>query len=907
MKPFAAISIISLIIVGLLIMPSLQRERTGGSKVDETLSIGVLASSKPSTKPLTEHMTAPINGQTSANSLPELFDELEVQLASADGGFQLKLYGGDYPFRTVSTTDYVVHGVARYKSEESENGQGGDRLDAVVVKPDTQEVKVFPLYELKTQHHSNSSLFEFIDERTIIFVKPAFEQDVFVYDLASLNIETGAVSVISPHIWEISKHDNIHAEDFWLSAHVEKASGNYPEKLLLSTFKGQVLLIDLASGQVKSSSEAAYPAYGDPGSKPPRELVFPSPDLQSLVYQHVDENQIMISNQFELRHTAGNQLIASFEMDEQLILRSPGIEWDNTSEMFILEYAKDFIGETFDNGHYVFAEGIRFFDKKGNVLRDLVIPENSGQRLNAFGWQEDGRLWVEYFKPEGSEETVWRKGDISYKLYDVQSGKLTSFNKTSDMDKLTDPVVVKRDISYGAAPFLMVDYKNKLVWEPPLGAHAKYGDDYLYIQLMAEEAAHIQRWDAKSRSWSWMTSETENYNNDPYYFTTTHLFKDQWLISPHFKSKSIDYIFMSSEVKRNADGLPVLPAAFADERTGDEWWSNDSYRSSRSVKHSRGTVRAIGKSRYGSIQLQAQPGERMMRNGAQHNYYGSYQVEMTDRAGQKTLLEPLSDFGLRQEETVSNMISYAFDGYDVLLLQPDSYRFSKGFDGNVKRVLAYAITKEGTAFPLMFQYAADAGTERAQTITINDQAAIQMADGHLIIQSMLGDGRYELALKPNLVNQTLTVADITDRKAEYKELQHIADRYAKFLEQALGLEDIALPDGRMDEEQLRDLFTDKAWNNAGFQYLKRDFAKSKKEGMPSRAFAWQPIDAKWAGPDEIKVTYTLNLWYAIGLAAHLEARMKLVDGVWKFWDFGILETEKSEDMPAYDGLKIVPK
>jgi hypothetical protein len=54
----------------------------------------------------------------------------------------------------------------------------------------------------------------------------------------------------------------------------------------------------------------------------------------------------------------------------------------------------------------------------------------------------------------------------------------------------------------------------------------------------------------------------------------------------------------------------------------------------------------------------------------------------------------------------------------------------------------------------------------------------------------------------------------------------------------------------------------------------------------------------------IRFTFALNLWYAIGLAAHLEVGLKLEDGIWKFHDLGTLETEKLDGLPGYDGLVI---
>ncbi|MFC5529021.1 hypothetical protein [Cohnella yongneupensis] len=132
----------------------------------------------------------------------------------------------------------------------------------------------------------------------------------------------------------------------------------------------------------------------------------------------------------------------------------------------------------------------------------------------------------------------------------------------------------------------------------------------------------------------------------------------------------------------------------------------------------------------------------------------------------------------------------------------------------------------------------------------------------------------------------------------------ITNRYTGLLEQALGLTEGSHSDIHVDDKELKALFSDQALGNPGFKRLQGDFAKSAADGNPSRAFAWAPIHAEFVSPDTIRFTFTLNLWYAIGLAAHLEVELKQEDGVWKFHDFGTLETEKMEGVQGYNGLLI---
>jgi len=890
MKQLTIISMVSLFIVGILILPGLQRDRPVGSNDQENVDKSELV------LPELEQGPEPVDEQSSNNESPESVNELDIQLVSTEQGFELKPSEEGYVsiIETASTSKYVVHGTIR--SEEGSDGQTSRQIfEVIVMQPNSNDVTIFTLCEILEPYRMNS-FFTVIDESNIMFVRPAIESDVISYDLMRLNIETGDISVISSNIWEVKIEEYGVINDFWTGSHFEPGAAEASGKLMLTTFKGLVLLIDIASGEVLSSKEDMYPAYGDLGSTPPRELVYPSLDLQRLVYQTPKENQIYLPNKFRLHDAASHELIKEINMDEKLQLMFPGIVWNNESDMFLLEYARKetegVVGGMFDNAHYIFAEGIRFFNRDGNAIRDLVVPASSGQRMNAFSWAGDGKLWVEYYSPNGSYGD-WLKGDISYKLYDIRSNKLETYSKTSSTSKLDDPVIIKRQnrLNHFSPPFLLVDQNKKLVWEPPIGAQAVFSEGELYMQLYSEDAAHIQHWDSKSNSWVWIVSESGNIYDNHRFFQVPVVYQNQWLVYPRDKVSRVDYIRMSKDIVRTAAGLPVLPGPFAEDRLDDQWGGK---RETEQDGRDQAAIRVKGKSRYGSIQLQAETGELALTSLGEHYYYGTYQVVMIDQSGQKKIVTSLSDLALLQEEPLSSMTSYEFDGYDVLLLQPNSYRFSKGFDGNVKKIAAFAITKQGEAFPLTFQYADAAGMIRTPSITINDQAAIHRANDQLIVQSVIGEKRYELALKPDAEDQTLTVVDMVDKTAEYEQLQQIVVRYANLLEQALGLEDIALPNGKMDEEKLRGLFTDRAWNNAGFQYLKKDFVKNKEAGTPSRAFAWSPIDAKWAGPDEIKLTFTLNLWYAIGLAAHLEATMKLVDGVWMFHDFGMLETEKSK-------------
>jgi hypothetical protein len=218
--------------------------------------------------------------------------------------------------------------------------------------------------------------------------------------------------------------------------------------------------------------------------------------------------------------------------------------------------------------------------------------------------------------------------------------------------------------------------------------------------------------------------------------------------------------------------------------------------------------------------------------------------------------------------------------------------------------MAFAATEQGEFYPLTFQYAAGEGLQSLSVFPINASQPVESDGAQLRLHAWVGHEEYELALKPSLEQRALIVADEADRGGETAFLAEITRQYAGRLEQALGLEEGSYSEEKLDDKLLRALFSDQAWSNPGFQHLRRDFAESKRKGSSSRAFAWMPIEARFVSPDQIRFTFTLNLWYAIGLAAHLEVGLKLENGVWTIRDLGTLETEKLEGLPGYNGLLI---
>jgi len=387
-----------------------------------------------------------------------------------------------------------------------------------------------------------------------------------------------------------------------------------------------------------------------------------------------------------------------------------------------------------------------------------------------------------------------------------------------------------------------------------------------------------------------------------------HLVVDHWFMIKDGNEDSYYYMNTQVEPERNTEGLPLLSGEIARKDSADLW------------KEHRGTlvrlpgneIRAVGKSRYGKLQVRSQEGELEEYKGARRNY-GRYDVEFINAAGQKTSLPALEETEFLLEQSVGEMKVWSLDGYDLIMLLTHQSQFNLSYASEISNVYAFAVTEKGEATPLTFRYAGSGGIKLAESIgVINQESTIGISGQTAIMQSYVGDKRIELSWRTDIATNTLTLTAMEDRTKEYESIRTVVERYANRLEQALGLTDIALPEGKMDGVKLRSLFTEKAWHNPGFQRLKTDFAKLEKEGNPSRAFALQPVNARFDEYGNIRVTFAFNLFYAVGWVAHLDAMLRLDDFEWTFHDFGTLRTEYSEGynldehigMKGYNGLVI---
>lgn len=359
---------------------------------------------------------------------------------------------------------------------------------------------------------------------------------------------------------------------------------------------------------------------------------------------------------------------------------------------------------------------------------------------------------------------------------------------------------------------------------------------------------------------------------------------------------------LDTNVSAVGHDLPELPNRLLESIIYDSAnWPKDA---SRAVVNDSSQLRAAGTSRYGKLEILSQPGEVSMRDGGPTKYKGTYTVRYMDAAGKQHKLPYQLEQVLRQLPEPAQMRVIQLDNVDVLLFQPRYYRFGQGIS-SIYTTYAYAIASNEEAFPLQFVYKEKgSGLKVMDSFLFDMNGPIEPAEEALSTQTSFVGGRYEITWTLDSGKHQLLATAVKDRRAEYTELADITGRATKHIEQALGLNEVDYPEGKLSEDKLGELFTNKAWGNPGFRFLRKEFVTLEEQtGNPTRAFAWLPIDAAYTSPDTIRFTFTINLWYAIGLEGHLEVELKRQDDEWMIADFGTLETEKFDDPNApYSGL-----
>ncbi|MCR2803524.1 hypothetical protein [Paenibacillus soyae] len=897
-KQLTAMIGLSIAIILLLTLPALNREKVmetpAEDQATETLDAGTSAEEARQTD-------IPAASPKPTETAPAL---IAAAVQNPDGSFRLTLEdAGDTVTMVLEEDvfgDFAVHLVARDYSSDSEAGP--IYFDLVLVRPEQGEVRSFPLYsfikddnDYYTDLYAGHHQLKIIDERTALFVQRAVRDHSLHHMVSYLDLESGSVYA-TPSFWTVAMGSEEHEEDFLMGSEYAFDDKGRVTKAMLSSYLGKMWHIDLQSRKVTSKGGQPYPAIGDPGSSPPRTMLYPTPDLERFIYRFPQSNYFMLAD------TMSGVAQGVFGAEEGMTAADPGPVWNPEGTSFFLEYAAKGNEKAtyFDTGYAVAAEAIAFYDRDGKLIR--VLKSSSEERMSVYNWLDEHRLLLEFYKPALNRQPNWSKEGITYKEYDIRSGKLSAYRYERNASRLAEPRMLplqKEGATFYSKAAVLLDEKNKRIWEPGLYGRAYTGaDGRLFIDAWSGDLSIIYQWNEQRKRLEIVASRDH-----------LRAVAGDWLVLEEQESHSILYRHADAAAPLNEDGLAMLPSELAQPAESGDWWNGPS---STVETIDEKPIRAEGKSRYGTLRVRSVGGEKHVPSGGNLRLYGSYAVEYVNPSGKMTELPKLEHLELEQADQIADIRVLPFEGYDVLMYQPEQFEFSLGYDGGVKRTFAYMITEQGEAFPLTFRYATASGAQDADAIGFFDQIPIQAEHGRMVAHGYAGERFYELSWTPDMDRKQLTLTAAKDRTEESEGLKGIVGPYSLWLAQALGLSEFGMPDGPMNEERLRGLFTEQAWRNPGFQRLLKDFEEQAKAGNPSRAFPWEPINARFDEHGNIRVTFTFNLFYAVGWAAHLEAVLKYNGYEWIFHDFGALTTEYAESveeadedpMKPYNGLHI---
>ncbi|MBH5319944.1 hypothetical protein I6N90_19270 [Paenibacillus sp. GSMTC-2017] len=895
-KSLIYLMMVSIFIIIVLVIQTIEKENFNG-QVDTPIA-SMESVTEVEVTPAPEVAVAkPVVG-----SIEELkgYPKLEVKTSVVDGGFKLAIDDGSLSARSVaeeSSYGTIIHLVERDLQALDGTEAIKRRYDVVVVRPDRMEIKVYPAYIVDEINQLVNHKLKLINDKQVVFTQNRIENGLLIYDLVVMNVENGEVNGVVQSFWKVAMDSEEYQEDFLVSAHYAQRDNSQVNKILLTSFLGKTWLFQLDTLAVTHSGSSLYPAYGDKGSKPPRELLFPSPDLERFVYQSVEENQIITKNQFTLVDTLSRKTLNTIHIDDSMTLTDPGIVWNEEGTSFFQEYADASRAQStyFDNSSVVFAEYISFYNRDGELIRTLKSSSRTGERMSVFGWLDENSLLIETYRSIHNEVGGWIKGTIVYKEYNLRSGKLTTYKSIKDATLLVKPVLVPihNGFAYDSKSFVVIDRNSKKVWSPDVKGRSFITDGQLYTTVWGGNSELVFRWNDELKQLQLVSDEQE---------IRLQMISGDWLIRKESRGNNFVYKTTTTDMVRNAEGLPVLPTgAFGWISSSREWWKD----TDDSVKtNETSSSRLVGKSRYGKLFLRSAKEEKSSKMDTAYQYYGDYEVEFTNAKGVKRTLQTLEKLELKLESPLESMRVIPYKGFDLLLFQPVDFPFSEVYDRNYNKLYAYAITWEGEAFPLNFQYASTDGMTRLETIPVAELGTHALREGNLIVESSLNEKLLEIEWRLDIEERTFTLTNLRDVSAEAESLYYVTDHYLSLLERALGL-DMGDPKvEHMNKEQLRAMFTELAWNSPGFQRMKSAFEESEAAGNPSQAFAQFPVRTSYDKFGNIRVTFAFNLMNGIGMIAYLDAILKIEDNKWMFHDFGTLETEKSDYDISLNGVLI---
>ncbi|WP_274364290.1 hypothetical protein [Paenibacillus thermotolerans] len=386
---------------------------------------------------------------------------------------------GFYVMQTLASpategVSYAVHIVRTH----TEGEQGIHyRKDAVIVNPETEEVRAFPLYDVTVGDmygiDSVGGAYGFLKDGQLLFVSAVTDESReggYYYRVEKLNIVTGEKEVVFSEIPDAKTDD--HFAPGWMNE--EK------NMLVLNSYReGRLWAFDLTTSEIvrpKQSFSHSWPFY----------LTVPSPDGERFWYSDYTKSEYRLHDQTGL-------LVASVPFSKGYA-KYPAFLWSPDSRYAALQDTRDQSGDHIvEHGPEIddFApQRIRFYDREGKPVRTIQTAQGSGRYIELAGWleAENGVVLLHEYELERKPESDPVIINSSYSLLHLASGGKKELRIEPDAARLQEPVPARIGQTFDAA-------RRGLYWVDP---------KQLLITLAAENGMWLSE-PGQSR-YAWVTN-----------------------------------------------------------------------------------------------------------------------------------------------------------------------------------------------------------------------------------------------------------------------------------------------------------------------------------------------------------------------------------------------------------------
>lgn len=415
-----------------------------------------------------------------------VFKDLTVTLVPSKNGFKIEPENKDGNFGVMQTLQIpnspkIAHIIRKIDMNESHEGRF--RESAVIINPDTQEIQIYSMMNAPiTDEYSVDSVarvYGFMDDQRMVYVAVHGDDKTnkTTYSIDTLNVETGQTETLF-----VDQPNDI-SQDFFTNGWLNEQK----DTLILSSYKGgQMWVFDLiqkTSRLMKSSYPNTWPQFS----------VHPAPNGNSFWFGE---------NLYDLQE----KIITKLDMGKGFWMY-PAIQWRKDSQYMAFPYTlnQDSINILGGEDSMIIApQGIKFMDSKGKVVQKIEMGKTSPWRVDVAGWVtgKDYAVLQYYQLQLKSGEDTPSKINLSYKLINLKTGKLTPLQQVNNIEQIVQPAWLESTQS-----LITVDLINNRFWsfnqpvthlvnntsDKPIWVHFDYGTFVASVYQYSDKTHQINK------------------------------------------------------------------------------------------------------------------------------------------------------------------------------------------------------------------------------------------------------------------------------------------------------------------------------------------------------------------------------------------------------------------------------